>query len=298
MKIVTGSRGTPHITSNDDQGRNQGMFGSGNYILDVGEKFSAERTNANTVSISDGEGMMQGVHFRVLPGTIDIVSIDNGITGYNRIDLICARYTKNESTGIEDVEWAVVKGTPSDSTPEEPEVIIGDILAGDLEADFPMFKVTLTGLTPALETIAEISGSSAEIEEDVADCVEQIGNIKTVINNIPTFSSYGEQTTLTANAWLLLDRITLDPGKYLVIYGAEFEANATGKRGICVNTNDTPDRTAVVSLAVDGETTKMNGCKMITVENTTEYLFTGYQTSGNTLYVLPYLQYIKLPTIS
>ena len=35
MKIVTGYTGTPHITSNDQQGFNQGVFGTGNIVLGV-----------------------------------------------------------------------------------------------------------------------------------------------------------------------------------------------------------------------------------------------------------------------
>lgn len=155
MKIVTGSRGTPHITSNDDQGRNQGIFGKNSYVLNVGLNMQAELSNANTVSISDGEGIMQGVHFRVAPGTVDTVTIENGTTGFNRIDLICARYTKNAGTGIESVEWAVVKGTPTASTPSAPAYTEGDILAGDLVADFPIYKVTFTGVSPALMMISK-----------------------------------------------------------------------------------------------------------------------------------------------
>lgn len=164
MRIVTGHTGEPHITSNDQMGLHQGILGTGNYVLNVGEKFAATLTNANTVSISDGEGVMQGVHFRVLPGTVDTVSIDNGTTGYNRIDLICARYTKTEGTGIESVEWAVVKGTPTASTPAEPEYNEGDILAGALIADFPMYKVTLTGVNPVLSTIFNVGSLPEEIE--------------------------------------------------------------------------------------------------------------------------------------
>ena len=150
MKIVTGYTGTPHITSNDDQGRNQGMFGTGNYILDVGQKFNATLTNATTVTLEDGEGMMQGVHFRIEPGTTEDVTISPGTTGYNRIDLICARYTKEVSTGIENVSLVVVEGTPATGAASEPSYADGNILAGDTPIDFPLWKVTLTGIAPVL----------------------------------------------------------------------------------------------------------------------------------------------------
>lgn len=156
MKIVTGYTGTPHVSSNDDQGFHQGIFGPGNNVLNVGSTFEAELVDATTVTIADGEGMLQGVHFRVAPGTVDTVNIDAGVVGYNRIDLICARYTKDANSGIESVDWHVVKGTPSASTPTAPDAEDGDVLAGDLVADFPMYKVTITGVTPAITTLFSI----------------------------------------------------------------------------------------------------------------------------------------------
>lgn len=164
MKIVTGYTGSPHITSNDEQGKNQGIFGTGNSILDVGNKFNATLTNANTVTIEDGEGVMQGVHFRIEPGTTETVNIQNGTSGYKRIDLICARYTKNAVTGVEAVNLVVITGTPSSSTPSEPAYTQGDILSGDTQADFPLWKVTLDGLTPALTTAFNVSGPGRPTE--------------------------------------------------------------------------------------------------------------------------------------
>lgn len=164
MKIVTGYTGSPHITSNDEQGKNQGIFGTGNSVLDVGNKFNATLTNANTVTIEDGEGVMQGVHFRIEPGTTETVNIQNGTSGYKRIDLICARYTKNAVTGVEAVNLVVITGTPSSSTPTEPTYTQGDILSGDTQADFPLWKVTLDGLTPTLTTAFIVSGPGRPTE--------------------------------------------------------------------------------------------------------------------------------------
>ena len=153
MKIVTGYTGTPHISSNDDQARNQGIFGRGGCVLDVGNQLNATLTNATTVTLSDGDGIIQGVHFRIEPGMTEAVSISPGTTGYNRIDLICARYTKDASTGVEDVSLVVIEGTPSSSTASEPSYTEGDILNGDTLAELPIWKVALAGLTPTLSRI-------------------------------------------------------------------------------------------------------------------------------------------------
>ena len=150
MNIVTGYRGEPHITANAMQAFNQGILGSGNYVLDVGNKFAATLTNATTVTVQDGEGVMQGVHFRIAPGDTETVSISPGTSGYKRIDLICARYTKSAITGVESVDLVVVEGTPDASTASEPSVNSGTILTGGSPVDFPLWKVSLDGLTPTI----------------------------------------------------------------------------------------------------------------------------------------------------
>lgn len=195
MKIVTGYKGTPHISSNDDQGRNQGTFGTGNFVLDVGNKFSATLTDATTVSIQDGEGSLHGVHFRTLPGTVDTVNIQNGTQGYNRIDLICARYSKEAVTGIESVEWVVIPGTPSASTPTAPDYNDGDVLTGDTPVDFPMYSVTLTGLTPSLTRLFEVSVSRPTAQ---------------------TLYASQASTSIAAGGSISTPSITLEPGMWLI----------------------------------------------------------------------------------
>lgn len=150
MNIVTGYTGTPHVTANEAQALNQGIFGPENYVLDVGEKFSATLVDANNITIEDGEGVLQGVQFRIAPGETENVSIDSGTTGYNRIDLICARYTKDTQTGVEAVNLVVIKGTPTASTPSAPSYNTGNVLLNDSPVDFPLYSVTLTGLAPTL----------------------------------------------------------------------------------------------------------------------------------------------------
>lgn len=216
MRIVTGYTGSPHITSNADQGRNQGIFGTGSCVLNVGNKFEPTLDSVTQVSIKDGEGILQGVHFRVDPGTVDTVSIQSGTTGYNRIDLICARYTKDVDTGFEKVEWAVIQGTPSQSTPSEPSYTVGDILAGDLLAELPLFRVTFTGLTPVL-----------------ADLTSSVGYIRPLsfLSSMPKAVAAGVQdveVTGSSSADVTKSAFTIEEGTYLVPIRFEVSAAETG----------------------------------------------------------------------
>lgn len=205
MNIVTGYTGSPHVTSNAVQGFNQGIFGAGNYVLNVGNMFEAELTDANTVTIADGEGVLQGVHFRIDPGTTETVNISNGTLGYKRIDYICARYTKNAITGVEDVSIAVVEGTPDASTPTEPTVNSGTILTGSSPVDFPLYKVSIDGLTPTLTALF----SQRIIDYSTTDTI--------------TLSSSGVSGTYEGA--VTHKTITLEPGYYL--FCVRVEAMAT-----------------------------------------------------------------------
>lgn len=168
MQIVTGYEGQAHITSNDDQGRNQGTFGEASYVLSVGSKFAPTLLSANSLKIADGEGVHQGVHFRVDPSTYDTVTIDNGTQGQNRKDLVVCRYTKDGGTGIETCEWVVIKGTPSSGTATRPSHTTGDILNGSLVVDMPFFEISLSGInvsavTTLFTTLKAVSGLQSDI---------------------------------------------------------------------------------------------------------------------------------------
>lgn len=162
LDLVTGYKGTAHITAEDVGAFNAGIFGSGEYVLNSGNKLSASLTSNNTVKILDGDLMMQGRHITLKKDTFEEVTIENGENGMNRIDLIVARYTKDSNTGVENVEFAVVKGTPTSGTATAPECTTGDILSGDCTLhEMPLYKVSLSGLTAgAPEAIFEMSEHS------------------------------------------------------------------------------------------------------------------------------------------
>ena len=250
MNIVTGYTGTPHVTSNAQQGFNQGVLGTGNYVLDVGEKFDAALTDATTVTLSDGEGVMQGVHFRIEPGTTEAVAISPGTTGYNRIDLICARYTKDAATGIENVSLVVVEGAPNASTPSEPSYNTGDILNGETPVDCPLWKVTLSGLTPSLARVAGVISAISTIGSSLNTLLgkavtlykdESSNGTITMVGSASEYSGSLEKTysSLPAGQYLIFVGFTLavgstdyidDIGSNLVVNSGIIAANnnATG----------------------------------------------------------------------
>ena len=91
--------------------------------------------------------MNQGTQMGVeLTDYVD-VTIENGISGSNRNDLIVMRYERNADTSIEKASLVAIKGT-SGSVGEDPEYNTGNILdGGDLIDDMPLFRVKIESLT-------------------------------------------------------------------------------------------------------------------------------------------------------
>lgn len=147
MDISTAHKGKPHISAEMWAELNRGITGNESYVMEGGQKFKSELVSNNLLKIHDGSGMMQGRHVFIPVGQSDELTIENGNQGMKRIDLVVARYTKDENTKIENTETIIIKGTPSESNPVAPAHIEGDIRAGDMKADWPLYEVELDGIT-------------------------------------------------------------------------------------------------------------------------------------------------------
>ena len=146
MEIITGYMGKPHVTSEQDRDVNIGVVGGGSYVLQTGMQLAAEVSSNNEIKIRDGILMHQGCAASIKKNTYDSLTIINGSQGMKRVDLIVARYEKNQDNGVESLDLKVIQGTPAESNPAVPQYTEGDIQAGDYVADMPMYQVIIDGL--------------------------------------------------------------------------------------------------------------------------------------------------------
>lgn len=144
VKIVTGYTGSAHITSNDEQARNQGIFGRGNIILDVGSGLTVTNTSGMTLTVADGDGVMSGVHYRVTPGSVETLTVTPPAAGYTRIDAVIAKYERSQDTNEESVEIILRQGTATTGTPAKPSHVENDVVAGALTTEMVLAYVTVT----------------------------------------------------------------------------------------------------------------------------------------------------------
>ena len=182
MNIITGYKSTPHVTAQQDRDINSAIFTNGVYILNIGSKMAATIVSANEITIADGLAIAQGCAAEIERGTSESITIDNGDQGMLRKDLIVLRYSKDASTGVEDMELDVIKGTPSASSPATPSYTSGSIADGDTLAEFPLYTVNLNGIT-----IESVTRNVDYIEVATKSALESLRT--TLTNSINSVSS-------------------------------------------------------------------------------------------------------------
>ena len=170
MNIITGFTNEEHIIPEYDRDINIGFSGADSYVLNNGMKLAAEISSNNEIKIRDGLLIHQGCAASITKNTYDSIQIANGSQGMQRIDLIVARYKKNENSKVESLELLALQGTPAEANPTAPEYIIGDIQAGDVVADMPLYEVHLEGLNiveivPLFNVLMPMSEQQAMLTE-------------------------------------------------------------------------------------------------------------------------------------
>ena len=157
MDIITGKTGKPHVTSQQDREINMSMFGKGNVVLPIGKRLRAELTSSNNIRIYDGMLSMQGCVASIVADGYQDLTIESLTTGSERIDYVCAKYVKENSTGYESISLIVISGT--DGNP--PTIADNEIRNGATEAYFPLYSIKIKSateltLTPLFENVAPI----------------------------------------------------------------------------------------------------------------------------------------------
>lgn len=211
--LITGYKGYAHITSADQASFNAAIMGNGEFVLERGEQFACQIISNNKVRILDGDALMQGRHIIIDRNTYEETTHDNGSQGMQRIDLIVFTYTKDATTGVEDVAVEVIKGTPAESNPAVPEYTKGDILSnGDLKNQMPLYKIPFNGLSigtpvqmfttiPTLQTMKE--EVDEKVDEKIAEMDDEFAAFEAGIDD--KFEAAGKPLSSNAADWEMIE---------------------------------------------------------------------------------------------
>ena len=204
MDIITGYTGSPHVTAEQDRDVNIGIFGAESYVLRTGSRLKAEVSSNNEIKVRDGVIMHQGCAASIKKNTYDSLTIANGSQGMKRVDLIVARYSRDQNTKEESLVLKVIQGTPKESGPAVPGYTTGDIQAGDLIADMPLYQVTLNGLNiTEVKQLFATQDSIAELSSNLTNANAKISALSTELattnTNLKTATADSGWKYMTAN---------------------------------------------------------------------------------------------------
>lgn len=180
LTVNTAAEAAGHIYAEDDAAIFQSMFG-GDGVLNIGNCLKSTVISNNKVRISDGVLSVGGHIGRLSHADYQDMTIENGATGYNRNDIIYARFLT--SGNVDSFILAVKKGTATTGTATDPALVQGNLYEGAVERDYPLYRVKLSGLSISsvdqlFTVIPTIPDLKAQMEKDKAEINQSLANLK------------------------------------------------------------------------------------------------------------------------
>lgn len=194
LTVNTAVEAAGHIYAEDDAAIFQSMFG-GDGVLNIGNCLKSTVISNNKVRISDGVLSVGGHIGRLSHADYQDMTIENGATGYNRNDIIYARFLT--SGNVDSFILAVKKGTATTGTATDPALVQGNLYEGAVERDYPLYRVKLSGLSISsvdqlFTVIPTIPDLKAQMEKDKAEINQSLAN---KIPDYAHFDTLGTPTT-------------------------------------------------------------------------------------------------------
>lgn len=170
LDIVTSYQGFDHITADQLADFQRGLLGD-SCILPVGSKMEVNIQTANQITVADGVVVYDGREIHIPYGTSENVAITSGTQGMLRNDIVCLQYNRDESSGVESVEFVTIAGTPAASDPQDPAYSNLDIRTGVFMSQKPFCRVRLNGTAiEAIDMLVEMYDKGIyQLNKDLAD---------------------------------------------------------------------------------------------------------------------------------
>lgn len=187
-----GSKGTAHIGSEDFAAFVNSLHG-GDAIFSIEDNMACTMTDANTASVALGACVLQGYFYH--HEEVDDLEVANGSIGYNRHDLVVATYTLGTDSGnnaVQDVYLRVIQGTATVGEASDPEYADGSIAGGDTLVDFPLYRLTIEGVsTPAVERVMALEAPIQSQVDANASAITALGeSVSQTSDDLASFKSH------------------------------------------------------------------------------------------------------------
>lgn len=162
ITITTSEESLGNITAADDAAIFQSLIGSDG-VLNIGSKFATTVISNNKVRVADGVMCVGGHMGRTAYGDYNDMTIENGVSGQNRNDIIYAKFLTSGSADTFTLD--VKKGTGTTGTATDPALTQGVLYENATLREFPLWRVKLKGLSiTAVEQMFTLVPSIPELE--------------------------------------------------------------------------------------------------------------------------------------
>lgn len=162
LTINTPAESAAHILAEDDAALYAGMLAQDS-VLNLGSKLKATVISNNKVRIADGVVLVGGHAARIVKGDYEDMTINNGVSGQKRNDIIMARFIAGADGGADSYKLVVIQGT-SGITAKDPVYTKGDLYNGDKQRDYPLWRVKIENLSIVkVEQMFTVGKSTEEV---------------------------------------------------------------------------------------------------------------------------------------
>ena len=169
LDLVTGYKGQNHVTAEQWADFNRGIYGDA-AILPIGSKMQVEIQTANQITVKDGTGVFDGRQVYIGYGESENIAIESGTQQMLRHDIVVIKYTKDETSGVENVAFEVITGTPVASDPTDPSYQDMDIRTGVFTSQKPFCRVRLNGVAiEGVDMLVEVKEFADHAFEPLAE---------------------------------------------------------------------------------------------------------------------------------
>lgn len=184
ITVTTSEESLGNITAADDAAIFQSLIGSDG-VLNIGSNFATTVISNNKVRVADGVLCVGGHMGRTAYGDYNDMTIENGVSGKKRNDIIYAKFLTSGSTDTFTLD--VKKGTGTTGTATDPALTQGVLYENATLREFPLWRVKLEGLSiVAVEQMFTLVPTIPELE---AKCGELNSNLGTYDYFEGTFST-------------------------------------------------------------------------------------------------------------
>ena len=161
ITIYTPASSEAHIYAEDEAQLNRARFG-GSGITQADNMLACSIVNSNTVRLASGQYSMQGYMIAVTGGTTADLTVESGVAGAYRHDLVIAEFVRGGGAVADQFTFKVIKGTESATQSEavDPTLTQNDLTTGGSTRQEALYRLIINGETLAsVERVANYVGN-------------------------------------------------------------------------------------------------------------------------------------------